>query len=51
MIRLTIAHFMAGAKVLLPQIVQPHQFKNSNKTEIKGKPSLERPFATLKVIT
>jgi len=27
MIRLTIAHFMAGAKVLLPQIVQPHQFK------------------------
>jgi hypothetical protein len=23
MIRLTIAHFMAGAKVLLPQIVQP----------------------------
>lgn len=27
MIRLTIAHFMAGAKVLLPQIVQPHQLK------------------------
>jgi len=25
MIRLTIAHFMAGAKVLLPQIVQPQQ--------------------------
>ena len=27
MIRLTIAHFMAGAKVLLPQIVQPKQLK------------------------
>ena len=27
MIRLTIAHFMAGAKVLLPQIVQPQQLK------------------------
>ena len=27
MIRLTIAHFMAGAKVLLPQIVQPQQIK------------------------
>jgi AcrR family transcriptional regulator len=27
MIRLTIAHFMAGAKVLLPQIVQPEQIK------------------------
>ena len=27
MIRLTIAHFMAGAKVLLPQIVQPQQTK------------------------
>jgi len=27
MIRLTIAHFMAGAKVLLPQIVQHEQIK------------------------
>jgi AcrR family transcriptional regulator len=27
MIRLTITHFMAGAKVLLPQIVQPEQIK------------------------
>jgi len=27
MIRLTIAHFMAGARVLLPQILKPKQLK------------------------
>ena len=29
MIRLTIAHFMAGAKVLLPQIIKPRQLEKS----------------------
>ena len=29
MIRLTIAHFMAGARVLLPQIIKPKQSKKS----------------------
>jgi hypothetical protein len=29
MIRLTIAHFMAGARVLLPQILKPRQLKKS----------------------